>query len=193
MIIEPDQLPVILWRIPYFRKLHCSGKLWRSMQCSWDQSSRWRWIVSWTIWLLQIPCWKRLFRHCFSSNSIGQSLLNEAYRRSSMTIVNPGGIAAVGKCRVWPEFKTFKILRQWIFSQTEITTGIIPSAMTRIVVSRETRHLAGWHRWHFWSNWKNRQVKNSSSNPSPLPSQTKRFVLHIDEIDMGMALSKIGI
>merc|ERR1712227_207779 len=27
-------------------------------------------------------------------------------------------------------------------------------------------------------------VKNSSSNPSPLPSQTKRFVLHIDEIDM---------
>ena len=62
--------------------------------------------------------------------------------------------------------------------------------MTNIVVGRETRHLTGWHRWHFWPNWKNRQVKNSSSNPSPLPSQTKRFVLHIDEIDMGMWLQK---
>ena len=31
-------------------------------------------------------------------------------------------------------------------------------------------------------------MNKSGSTPSPLPSQTKRFVLHIDEIDMGMAL-----
>jgi len=145
------------------------------MQCSWDQSSRRRRIISWTVRLLQIPCWKRLFRHCFVH-------LGGSYDRCVTIFIDDHRL----RCRIWRSIET---LRWWIVSQTDC----IPVWMTKIVASHEKRHLADCHRWQFWANWKNRQVKNSSSNPSPLPSQTKRFVLHIDEIDMGTALSKISV